>query len=82
MKNGIKYQVIYPFTDLKDRTKSSPYGKVYAIGDDYFNEDVKRIKELSTKNNKINRILIVEVKEPQKKEVKEVEKPRKPKKWH
>ena len=60
MKNRITFKVVYPFTDLKDRSKSFPYGKVYAIGDDYFNEDIKRIKELSTNKNKVGRILIKE----------------------
>lgn len=54
----MKFKVIHPFRDLKDKSKKFPNGKIYAVGDIYLSEDEGRIKELSTKANKIGKPLI------------------------
>lgn len=56
MNKGKEYIVISPFRDSKDKNKQFPNGKVYAIGDVYFNEE--RIDELSTDKNKLKKPLI------------------------
>lgn len=50
----MKYKVIYPFIEK---------GQKYWPGDIYINEDLKRIKQLTTKNNNLHRVLIKPVQE-------------------
>lgn len=50
----MKYKVIYPFIEK---------GQKYWLGDIYINEDLKRIKQLTTKNNNLHRVLIKPVQE-------------------
>ena len=54
------YKVIYPFRDLQDRNEDNPNGKVYSVGDIFYNENAskKRLEELAGSKNKIGRPLI------------------------
>lgn len=60
MKHREEYVVLYPFRDLQNKSKSSPNGRIYAVGDSYYNKSgtQKRIDELVGKDNKIGKKLI------------------------
>lgn len=59
----MKYEVIYPFRDLQNKTEASPDGVIYKVGDSYPKGDYEpseaRVNELAGADNAIGKALIV-----------------------